>query len=374
MGAGMIRHVLPLAAIAMATFLHGIVLPVRAAEVTSVIATCDAASGRAEIIFGLIQVDDSTGLPSHGREASCALPDGREVKARYGAGATAIYDKPTGLPAVRFSVWVNKIKIIHAADGKRLPHGILVEQDGFRRCYPLKDRRARNGVRMESTDGAVVLCDAKLSPISGPIDLVEYPPPGSAPGPRVGSVVVVSSANDHLCRALIVRYSEFPNLEEGDVVAGFGPDDEMVSARRLDRERLEWKSTGDEGTWTVIDMRNSGRLDRVYREPASEYSPGDEFLAIPDDTLREWMRNGLSREPIWPQEIVEDMGGTWFGGDETPYKRGWHVSQSILRVAGATYLLAHSTDGADPSAILLKPKPDGGSEIVCIFQAVRPNF
>jgi len=352
--------------------------------------TCDAGSDRALVRFGyadddaprkFAEIPESTdGGLSHrplsnqnDDEASCLLPSGREVKVRKGIGPIVAYGERTGLPAYRYSVWVDKKRIIHAEDVEKFPFGVIIDETSFRRC---DFKLAQDESAYDLTDAATppvsvpVECGA-ASPITGEIDTIEYPPTGRSP--RVGSIEVKEfGENGGLCQKLIVLgWGE--DVVNADDVGGYS--------------NKEWQSIEDIGVSEAIsNLLNSTIPQRVYHYTLLDHAHNAKFFVVQRDELskilsKEALLNIINYDP-------NKMSGQLLilSGAQTPYKELTNIWLNMVSYNGSQYILAlPSPDGgmrgglpdgnwdnwADPTAVLMKPTPSGQMDEICVFQRVR---
>jgi hypothetical protein len=311
-------------------------------------------------------------------EATCVLPDGREVRARKGYGPVFQNGTWLNLPFSRFSVWVGKVPIIHAEglnnNDQGFPFGISVGPEGFRMCrYRLADDESVYDLTndAEHAQPVPIECDGSPSTIGGPIDEVEYPPSGSRAPPLAGTLHAIRLSDDGgICDALIKR-SRF-----GD---------------RIDAEAAKAPADGD---WTDTDHKllqeaqfdifSSGTPRKVFRYIIMDRANDLLVLIVPplqanDADVEAFLKSSHDRP--W-----ENTNPSWivFSAIQTPYKQVKNFHLYTLLLQRKYYVLAVPSPNvfgspkgarwAAPAAVLLQPRPDGVLKTLCSFQSIDPHF
>lgn len=359
--------------------------------------TCDSSSGLAAVRFGyadgdalplFIQGDPAidhgltTRTPANAsqREASCSLPDGREVKVRLETGYYSGGDQ--------YSIWVDKIRVFHRdIDAEAdLPFEMIVYPTGFRVCHFKMGPGGPYNVTSAGADlpPPEIHCDTAMSPIQGPPDIFEYPPAGSVK-PRAGSIVV-SGREASLCQKIMTRVGDDPPKtidfgNHGD------PDNDAVVGARLgtvlstdittrDFTRIPgFKSIESPATFAfmrALDIFGDGRPLPVYVFARSSYPYPGVFLVVPPSEVT---RGGV---------IAATNGMRFYDIEHSAQSRKWRVfsdDQASADSGVVSELKVIQTDQGfrlfwhgDDKAVLVKPLATGGVETECAFDEVLPHF
>jgi hypothetical protein len=399
------RHVgCPVFILLVVLGLHGI----RAAHadelITYISLSCDAANNRAVLRFGYADDDDqptfaamppgfnwrelkppiAEGFPNgvlheYPRETSCQIAHGVEVKARF-ADAGAPLDW-------RFSVWVDRRKIISKAALN--PKGcsscwiqsLLIESNTTRRCdFQLNESDNPYDV---ITKPVPIVCGEPI-PLSGEVDRIEYPPPGAAPRPPVGSMLV--SGDAQLCQTLVFDEAKF-HQSQRDIPNRFPLGSQIVSLHNVGGavegfERIPFSGFRN-GHVEVrqLDVFSGSPPQRVFHVwGGGNYFDGDLFVVTNLDVPQERVAQMLDRQ-LNPDGDVDEIaakataqGWLAFTGADTVYQRSRYTHFAMLRLRGVIYLLGYDVDLRDPTAVLFRPETSGKLNPVCTFQNVGNNL
>jgi hypothetical protein len=366
--------------------------------------SCDPANNRAILRFGYADDDDrpifaamprefdwpglkppvAEGFPSgvlhdEPRDASCRIARGVEVKARY-ADAGAPLDW-------RFSVWVDEKKIVSKAAlnpqgcGSCWIQSLLIENNTMRRCdFQLKDN---DNVYDVITKPVPIVCGEPV-PLSGEVDTIEYPPPGAAARPPVGSMLV--SGDEQLCRVLVFDEAKFAE-DQRDIPNRFPLGSQVVSLRNAGGavggfQRIDFPGLHNgRAEVAQLDFFDGSPPRRVFHiSGGNHYFDGDLYVVTNLDVPQARVAKMLD-EQLSPSGDVDEIaakanaqGWLAYTGADTVYGRARYTHFALLRLRGAVYLLGYDVDLRDPTAVLFKPLPSGKLKTVCTFQNVGVNL
>lgn len=314
------------------TFLVGILASTaaRADYFSSWIATtCDPGSGMAAVRFGYADADDAplfmhadpsidhglTAMPTPNasqQEASCSLPSGREVRVRLVIGNENEVDE--------YSVWVDKIKVIHAAidtNGRPIPFAVIIYPNGFRACHfgSLRDvydvtTAGQNTPVGTHSPPPSINCDTALSPVKGFRDLVEFPASGKK-RPSTGTVLVTQSTNEKLCHDIIyppVNGEDGDEVQDDDGAPAAAPAPSSIPTAMPRKpnptEKTEWNHVraGVFDFW----LPNGGAAN-LHNASLISADDTDASYHLKDGVLASLVELSLSRRP---QKVDLDNSGT----------------------------------------------------------------
>lgn len=316
-------------------------------------------------------------------EASCKMPDGREIKVRKGYAPVVKDGESSNLPFHRYSVWVGGIRIIHAEylsddyyhfpSNAPFPFGVTIGAEGFRKCrFQLpEDADAYALTNDEQIKAPIpIACDSSPSPIAGPTDTAEYPAADAPAYPRVGSIQVHRYGEDNgLCAALVTKQKDRDTLsvEPPGVNAGI----DWLEQPELD-QFYEAK----------IDLLNSGKPRKVLRYSLPDHANNLSILLLPPDDAIDTEIEAIKSFDAIRGHIP--TGWLIFDGAHTPYRASQNVDLNVLSYRGKHYVIAKArsefgegndyNEWASPLAVLFAPQPNGRLEKICAFQRIYPNF
>jgi hypothetical protein len=358
---------------------------------TYVATTCDSSSGRGMVRFGYGDADDPPKFSEVSPEidgglskipvtnadklqASCSLPDGREIKIRYVPGSNVA--DTLGL----WSVWVDKVRILHGDANTSYPFAVIVEKTGYRVCnfHLAKDQWAYDltaSVPPRQARPTPIECDKVLSPLGGSRDFVEYPAPHSESPPRPGSLYVTHASDREFCETLI---SKEPSEASEQTTK------DSLDLQRLGTEVEDWNSltyirpqaigATEHFETQRLDLTNSGVAVPVYRVGSGHTFTTTFFIVPPATVSLEQVRVALSAETDFSEipAIARKYG--WIVIGWKPSEIDDPFEMAVIHGPEGTYLMGSPEHDTDPAAVLWKPQRDGSLKLECIFQVVRPHL
>jgi hypothetical protein len=298
-------------------------------------------------------------------QGDCTLADGTAIRVKV---------SNVGEYALGLSLWINRKKVLslHAYYGAAPRMRLTIAGRDIEICDddPQKLRREPNPPgksRLESLE-RVLTCRHIPVPAAGTADdILEYPPPGVAPRGIARSLVLSSSENDRVCKA--VKRVENKWRHEQYLVPPDGA------------EKIEWHKalspTNPKGfplgdyvekqSWSEFDFDSDGATDRVWlREDYSHMSEGTYFAMLPaaDHAPPKWFAKAAGSDT------------RFYSGKDSPYHSHF-VHWAPFRYEERTYLIGAVVYPIDlpgmPEVMVVTPDGDKLRH-VCSFDRIPENY
>jgi hypothetical protein len=331
-------------------------------------------------------VDGGLSATATGKRRDCVLANGWEIRLRLGEKPYLLSGQGAAEPPAFFSLWIDRRKIFSRR--------IWTEQNYSRTEIPI--------LGLVITPTQLTICERHLSrkePVcrSEPLDLAahavdaaEYPAT-ALPASRPGALAVVGGTDpDGLCRRVIKRGGYYDEMTTDD------PDFAIPEA---DYEWLDTNEAKPEGWLRGVQTRAifgigdeylsvnfpNGRTDfdgDGKPDTVVQPSNGGIVIVAPGSlTVREVLEKMYSWQGTGRQDMIDflrQQGWQVYASNrEGLYPIDWRGNVRIdpFEYLQTTYLLVSAQlEDMEPSAILLRPRPQGEFEKVCVFQRPRLNY
>ncbi|HEX4271198.1 MAG TPA: hypothetical protein VHZ32_07415 [Rhizomicrobium sp.] len=328
----------------------------------------------------------------------CKLANGWEIKLRNGVEQAFPYGMGGAAPPYFFSLWIDRHKVIsrqnwseeNYAETEPQIAGVVITPTQVTTC-----------AWKDGDDTKPLTCSSKpLNLNQDNIDTIEYS--ATFYRPTTAQLTVIPGKDESVCH-WIIRHG--PN-DKGGISESAGEPDLPVQPADMDWIDTEnsqppepWPfvasikdtfglSNDDEGpggattffTPYAQDFDGDGKPDTVIERRSAKHSfDGSYYIVAPGtvpviNVLRTLYAKGADVDDI---KHAKSLGWhVYSGGQPGLYPREQPHYVHIDRIwLGKDYLLAYPTsENADPTAIVIAPKPDGGFDTVCTIQRPRLNY
>jgi len=354
----------------------------------------DAAS-KARNSAAINAASDGTILSEHGDTADCRWKDGTELRTRYGVSPTYPYGMGGACEETYMSLWRNKSKWLSAAiivGDDRQTSRVVMSAKGMQICTLPGDQC--KGESNEGPDREV--CEfTPTARAPAEHDAVEYPPPGKE-RPASGSLVVLQSQEEALCKAIQASGS-FEWQSDETLPDGFAS---LAVAEKGPYQAEE----GAAHEWRHFDFDNSGKASWVASAAESNhFHDGDEYLAFDDKGL-EKLKASKQGDEDFDANATFDMPFGWLvcakaqgraAGEDEDCRANQNLTLNIKNYKGEmielsprylsvmpftygkiTYFMVSGTSGheGDDIGIVLHPNPKSLPQVSCAVERIQPNF